>query len=128
MTSLARTDFDHDQRGHRAAAAPASPRLGDDAPCPAAADDFDAGHPVTDLALAARERAARQRQAAVGLAAIPPTPRIDRDLAGTVPASRRVRPPSHPRAPAGRLVRVLPITLAILVAAGAAYLLLHSGL
>jgi hypothetical protein len=143
MASPARTDFDDDELGHRAEspasndfddepiqrmASPAVPRFGDEAPCPAAADDFDAGHPVTDLAFAARERAARQRQAAIASAAIPPTPRIDRDLAGTVSASRHARAPSRPRAPAGRLVRVLPITLAILVAAGAAYLLLHSGL
>lgn len=142
ITSPARSDFDDEEPGHRGAsrapndfdepvhrgASPAVPRFGDDGPCPAAADDFDAGHPVTDLALAARERAARQRQAAVALAAIPPTPRIDRELAGTVSASRRARSPSHPRAPAGRLVRVLPITLAVLVAVGAGYLLFHLGL
>lgn len=126
MTSPARSNFDN-APGHRAAS-PAVPRFGDDAPCPAAADDFDAGHPVTDLALAARGRTMRQRQAAVEIAAIPPTPRIDRDLAGTVPASRQVRAPSHPRAPAGRLVRVLPISLGFVVALAAAYLLLHSRL
>jgi hypothetical protein len=127
MASPALNDFDDDEPGHRAAS-PAVPRFGDDAPCPAAADDFDAGHPVTDLALAARGRTMRQHQAAVAIAAIPPTPRIDRDLAGTVPASRQARAPSHPRAPAGRLVRVLPISLGFVVALAAAYLLLHSRL
>jgi hypothetical protein len=120
----ASTDFEDDAPVDREAA-PASTGFDDDEPVPPAADDFDAGHPVTDLALAAR--AEHQRLAATGAPAIPPTPRIDRDLAGTASASRQVRATLRPPAPASQLVRVLTITLALVVAAAAAYLL-HSGL
>jgi len=96
------------------------------------ADDFDNGHPVTDLSLARRKR---RPAAAIAMRAlkpsIPPTPRIDRELAANreLAAGIAAPPPqARPRAPAGRFLRVLPITLAILVAASAAYLLLHSGL
>lgn len=105
----------------------------DDDPVPPPSDDFDNGHPVTDLAVA---RAKRRPAAAIARRAlqpsIPPTPRIDRELAANRELAASVAAPlpqqirSH--APAGRLLRVLPITLAIIVAAGAAYLLLHSGL
>jgi hypothetical protein len=57
---------------------------------------------------------------------IPPTPRIDRELAANV-APPPPLPRARPHVPAGRILRVLPITLSILVAVLAAYLLLHSG-
>lgn len=99
----------------------------DDPPVPPPADDFDHGHPVTDLAVS---RGRRRPVAAVAMRAlqpsIPATPRIDRELVANVaPPPPR---PSRPHAPAGRLLRVLPITLSIIVAAAAAFLLLHSGL
>ena len=100
----------------------------DEPPVPPPADDFDNGHPVTDLAVA---RGKRRPAAAVAMRAlqpsIPPTPRIDRELAANV-APPPPLPRARPHAPAGRVLRVLPITLSILVAVLAAYLLLHSGL
>jgi len=99
----------------------------DEPPVPPPADDFDNGHPVTDLAVA---RGKRRPAAAVAMRAlqpsIPPTPRIDRELATNVAPPRLPR--ARPHAPTGRILRVLPITLSILVAVVAAYLLLHSGL
>jgi hypothetical protein len=101
----------------------------DDDPVPPPAEDFDHGHPVTDLAVARAKR--RVAGPAIAMRAlqpsIPPTPRIDRELAANVSAPRP-SPQPHPQAPAGRLLRVLPITLAVIVAACAAYLLLHTGL
>lgn len=100
----------------------------DEPPVPPPADDFDNGHPVTDLAVA---RGKRRPAVAVAMRAlqpsIPPTPRIDRELAANV-APPPPLPRARPYAPAGRVLRVLPITLSILVAVLAAYLLLHSGL
>jgi hypothetical protein len=88
-----------------------------DVAVPPAAEHFEA-----DLALGA----APERELVAS--AMAETPRIDRALAHTLAGSRHAAPPRRPRAPAGRMLRVLPITLAILVAAGAAYLMLHSGL
>jgi hypothetical protein len=100
----------------------------DEPPVPPPADDFDHGHPVTDVAVA---RGKRRPAAAIAMRAlqppIPPTPRIDRELAASV-APPPLLPRARPYAPAGRILRVLPITLSILVAVLAAYLLLHSGL
>jgi hypothetical protein len=99
----------------------------DEPPVPPPADDFDNGHPVTDVAVA---RGKRRPAAAVAMRAlqpsIPPTPRIDRELAANV-APPPPLPRARPYAPAGRILRVLPITLSILVAVLAAYLLLHAG-
>src|SRR5689334_12242559 len=100
----------------------------DEPPVPPPADDFDHGHPVTDLAVA---RGKRRPAAAIAMRAlqpaIPATPRIDRELAANV-APPPPLPRARPYAPTGRILRVLPITLSILVAVLAAYLLLHSSL